>query len=961
MFRSPADESEFERAESEYAAGRWCQALRAFAAYLDRRLSEGGSLTGGDQVAAERAADLALLCERPEAAARLLGGLEQLNRDCGDDFLADYFALKAADAAVLAGAYPTAEAALRRLGPRIGPLEDLPTEPALLPEWEKRCQWPGRRAVDRPIVLTRLYLAAGGWLAGNGFYRHAVAVFARGAELAVPPEPPLACRARVRLKLALAAAHLEHGSPDRADVVLQALESAIDGTQNPGWRADWLGLSGHLALLTGRYGTALDRLSELTELCRAGGFVGAARTALLHRAQVLISMNLVLAAEDLLAVVVELAEATGDAGALARAQWLRWLARARGDSPLGDGKPHSVTALWDGWPEPGTGTVLPPGGPDPAALPAVPNFLAFFEDRALAVRWRAARGELDEAENLLADLRRVFAPSDSLLIRLRLDALRGVLAYARGNFSAAACAFAELALYFERQGLRPELRDVLRFQWWSRLRAAAPAGAEGDTAARVVPVERNPEVEELGARIRDVTDKLADSLPAAERAVWMLDKWADEERVLAAEVVDLDRARTEAEAAPWWKRFWRHRALRRRVAAYLDRLDDYRRRTADRAAGVAGGGRAGGPQPRPPRDRLNLIFQVFPDFTLVIRAGGGRLDARMVPLTRLRARELVARWHRRVKGDWSHTDDPAPVAEELATALRLPDLLADLPTRLCRLAIVADDALHGFPFAALRIGGRYLIERFALSHQSGAGPDRPGAAVSAALVAAVPDGAPPSDQFPDGVPPLPHTVAEGAEAARRLDGLGVTVDTRAGADLDPQTLLAALAATDFAHIACHGVFLPDEPDRSGLIVVGRTGVGRLTLRDLYTADLSRVEHLTLSCCWGADNFVYPGRRVLSLPEAATRAGAGSVLAALWPVHDAAGREFADRFLAHLREHPRDVALQRTQCDFLRSVARVTDPATGGAELPVNHPFYWSGYRLLGRTERLRWPSGRGTR
>ena len=33
--------------------------------------------------------------------------------------------------------------------------------------------------------------------------------------------------------------------------------------------------------------------------------------------------------------------------------------------------------------------------------------------------------------------------------------------------------------------------------------------------------------------------------------------------------------------------------------------------------------------------------------------------------------------------------------------------------------------------------------------------------------------------------------------------------------------------------------------------------------------------------------VLPGRRILSLPEAACRAGVGSVLAALWPVQDAA--------------------------------------------------------------------------
>jgi CHAT domain-containing protein len=311
-----------------------------------------------------------------------------------------------------------------------------------------------------------------------------------------------------------------------------------------------------------------------------------------------------------------------------------------------------------------------------------------------------------------------------------------------------------------------------------------------------------------------------------------------------------------------------------------------------------------------------------------------------------------------VSGDWARADDPAPVADELAAALRLDELLADLPAQVRRLAVVADDALHGFPFAALRVGGRYLVERFALSHQSGTRPDaRAGRPVSSALVAAIPDGAPPSDEFPEGVPPLPNAAAEAEDVRRRLERLGVSVDHRGGGDGAP-ALLAALSAAGFAHVAGHGVFAPVEPDRSGLVVVGRSGVGRLTLRDLYAADLGRIEHLTLSCCWGADNFVYPGRRVLSLPEAATRAGAGSVLAALWPVHDAVAREFTGRFLDSLRDHPRDVALQRTQCDFLRSVPRVPDrKGEGGKALPVAHPYYWAGYRLFGRTGRIRWARG----
>ena len=100
----------------------------------------------------------------------------------------------------------------------------------------------------------------------------------------------------------------------------------------------------------------------------------------------------------------------------------------------------------------------------------------------------------------------------------------------------------------------------------------------------------------------------------------------------------------------------------------------------------------------------------------------------------------------------------------------------------------------------------------------------------------------------------------------------------------------------------------------------------------------------------------PGQRILSLPEAICRAGAGSVLAPLWPVDDEVGRVFAARFQDYCRDLPRDLALQRTQCDFLSGAAKVVRPTSDPpAAVPVAHPFFWAGYRLHGDGGRLRWP------
>src|SRR5262249_40863722 len=85
----------------------------------------------------------------------------------------------------------------------------------------------------------------------------------------------------------------------------------------------------------------------------------------------------------------------------------------------------------------------------------------------------------------------------------------------------------------------------------------------------------------------------------------------------------------------------------------------------------------------------------------------------------------------------------------------------------------------------------------------------------------------------------------------------------------------------FVHAACHGLFRPDQPDSSGLLLLPRDGDPEvLNLRDLSRMTFHRLRHVTLSNCWLADSFLLPGRLTVSLPEALCRSGAGSVLACL---------------------------------------------------------------------------------
>ena len=120
----------------------------------------------------------------------------------------------------------------------------------------------------------------------------------------------------------------------------------------------------------------------------------------------------------------------------------------------------------------------------------------------------------------------------------------------------------------------------------------------------------------------------------------------------------------------------------------------------------------------------------------------------------------------------------------------------------------------------------------------------------------------------------------------------------------------------------------------------------LSIRDLACTDLSHLRQVVLSACWSADNFVLPGRRVVSLPETLCRAGARSVLGSLWPVDDAIAVALMGRFYDYLETHPRDEALRRAQLDCLQG------RLFGGPDAYATHPVAWAGFTLSGDAGRL---------
>src|SRR6185369_8223438 len=137
----------------------------------------------------------------------------------------------------------------------------------------------------------------------------------------------------------------------------------------------------------------------------------------------------------------------------------------------------------------------------PFELPAAPNYLAFFEERALGFYWYLGRCDWVAARRYLGEIEQVFRDTDSLLIRLRLTALDCMLAYYEGAFAVARRGLESVIDIARGMDLKPERWQLLRFLEWSCIRMG-----DTDTAAEVL------------AEAEKLSHSMAGTLAGADRA-----------------------------------------------------------------------------------------------------------------------------------------------------------------------------------------------------------------------------------------------------------------------------------------------------------------------------------------------------------------------------------------------------------------------------------------------------------
>lgn len=833
----------------------------------------------------------------------------------------------------------------------------------------------------------------------NGL-NHALQKEAAGRIYRGPQE--LAKQAVLPLKLALANALLEKGDIQRAATCLNELQKQPCQPSQPAIFVQTLEVEGKLSLFSGNYGAALACFREVLALCEKRGFLLASVAATFNLVHVEILLNQTLEARRHLQEVQATAHANGDFGSVARAEWLLQLASARAQS-LADGVPiaQTVTEQWDRRNQQDPTAEDQPGSPlgrsldesvNPFDLPPPDNYLAFFEERALGFHWLLGRRDFSAGAVCLAQLQATFAATDSFLIKLRLEVLSGLLAYYQLDFEQAEHFLMRAQPELERLGLVPELWQLQRILGWCRLRLGRDERLQ----------------EQLTADNSTLLRNMTASLAPEDRAFFLLNKWTIEEEGLALLINQLIRMKTEITAAPWYRRFGLRRRLKLQLEALLQILDRYRDIAAKQAnqpsdstatqESITSGSSS---SPRPSLWRrlrqykwreATISFLVLPDRVLLVRRKLFSLDFGVSPATRLAVRDLVRQWHeivakiteeyqrglgtrpteqaiasitlererglgKRPTARPATEPEAAPLvpelvkearkrAEQLSVLLQLPSMLESLPRWTRTLTLLPDDCLHGFPFAAITHRGRYLIEHYALAFayadQPASGPsERTGKVLLVGASLGDSDDWPPLEFVREELDSVEEWAKQRKLTSERLD------DARPEcAAPDKTTVLAAFPQTAIVHLACHGLFKPDRPAQSGIVLRPAREPEVLSVQELSALDLTNVQHVTLSACWSADHFILPGRWVISLPETLARAGVASVLGCLWLVDDRVGTAFMIQFYRHLNKFSRAEALRRTQLDCLNGKLEVTD-AAGAAQ-----PIFWAGYQLYGRSAAL---------
>jgi tetratricopeptide (TPR) repeat protein len=296
---------------------------------------------------------------------------------------------------------------------------------------------------------------------------------------------------------------------------------------------------------------------------------------------------------------------------------------------------------------------------------------------------------------------------------------------------------------------------------------------------------------------------------------------------------------------------------------------------------------------------------------------------------------LAARWPGRPEaGDAAVTGAWRRAMARIGSALFEP-LAADL-AGAAHLIIVPGGALHGVPFAAVEVQGERLVDRFRISVLPAAeallSRGRRAAGAGALVMG---DPATGGSRLPAAAREA-RAVGSIASGAKVLTGEAAT-----------ETAFRALApGADRIHVAAHGRIDRIAPTRTHLaLAAGGGGDGRLEVNEVAEMALSASLVVLSGCGTGVDGGIArgdaPADERAGLPRAFLQAGAGTVVASLWEMDDAAAAALMPRLYAGLGSLAPAAALMRLQRDLAAGRIRGEDGVA------LDHPYYWAGLLAWG--------------
>lgn len=561
-----------------------------------------------------------------------------------------------------------------------------------------------------------------------------------------------------------------------------------------------------------------------------------------------------------------------------------------------------------------------------SSLTVSPTTRAFIDlERA---RLDLATGELDfalqRADAVLDACRRVHAP----WIFIEAHRIRGRALAAQDNLSDAIAAYRESIEHLEayrggvppdeymasflsgRSGLYREIVELLieagkiepAFEYVERAKSRALIDLVSDQTARERAEAADARLRHLRERLNAVYQRIFRNDGTDKRGAGLVEKARWQARALEAEI-----ARRLREA-----RIQLRDPAAQLTVDVLD-LDTIRRALPDQAALVE--------------------YFVTDERAYAFVVTQAQIDVRSIDVDGDELRRLLGRFRFHIT-KFDRTDAAGERSLE-ATRENLARLAHHLlaPVRevrhVKRLVIAPHGFLHQLPFHALPWDDGCLIDRFEVVYAPSAAifalaGRHERVATGPASVFALPDAS------------APEIEQEGRCVARLLGSDRLY-------EKDEATLARVEAdARDarYLHLATHGMFRGEHPMLSSIQLADTW----LNLYDIYSLDV-RSELVVLSTCESGTADVTEGDEILGLTRGFLFAGAQSVLASQWRVHDATTLRFMERLYENLRDGRDAAAAWRTAMLAVRE----SHP----------HPYYWAPFFLTGRPHAIDTKAPRG--